>query len=99
MNSEKLGADPRRFRNFNRIELGGTDTTLTLDIHGVTVDHRRASALVITAIGLRPRFLTTISHCTPLTPSTLTWPRTPQHQPPPDMVRATPRDEIRRYTT
>ena len=28
VNSEKLGADPRRFRNFDRIELGGTDTTL-----------------------------------------------------------------------
>ena len=28
VNSKKLGADPRRFRNFDRIELGGTDTTL-----------------------------------------------------------------------
>ena len=28
VNGEKLGADPRRLRNFDRIELGGTDTTV-----------------------------------------------------------------------
>ncbi len=28
VNSEKLGADPRRLRNFDRIQLGGTDTTV-----------------------------------------------------------------------
>ena len=28
VNSERLGADPRRLRNFDRIDLGGTDTTV-----------------------------------------------------------------------
>jgi hypothetical protein len=28
VNSEKIGADPRRLRNFDRIQLGGTDTTV-----------------------------------------------------------------------
>ena len=28
INGERLGADPTRLRNFDRIELGGTDTTV-----------------------------------------------------------------------